>query len=85
MIMKRYEEFGSDAHLEETIDGEWVKFTDHQAEIAKRDELLARCLDQWAAWGQLWRDGLWRPIDQELQDKIIATIKEKAIAQKNNI
>lgn len=29
----------------EDENGEWVKFTDHQAEIAKRDELLERCLE----------------------------------------
>ncbi len=41
-MMKRYEEFGCDAEMKETIDGEWVKFTDHQAEIDRRDALLKR-------------------------------------------
>lgn len=30
----------------ETADGKWVKFTDHQAEIAKRDRLLRDCLKE---------------------------------------
>ena len=82
-MMKRYIHYTYENILDgkwetdemETPTGDWVKFTDHQAEIAKRDLLLAGCVNRWS--GVAERGVCWSNEDEEIRNEINSILAQK--------